>query len=532
MRRVRVTLGADRLPLAGAQREVLLEDLVSDSTTKPDSTTDRPAGVVKASARRACPIERDGWYDPDDGAKTMSTGPKENAHDGAGIALDTERVDAEAARRPHGGRRLARAIDGDLARLIAEGRVGTAAMLGFSEAEILHHGDVDDALVLAQVDDYLRKDSAQSRRGGEYKAWEAKYPAWVEWRERVASLRSTPSAIAALREIVGAEVTQKKRAELVRDAETYLRDRHLEWAEHEKMLHLARELGLGDKEVEWAYGEVMRRGGFEITRGAPPSGQDVAKAIAPTSAPLAPAIPVSVPSLVEARSEKRRPVATRVESAREPEVPPKPRPFERDDRPASPNRTIVWLLGAVAVLLVVLLLRSLATSSSDNAAMMTPTRPYDPPSVPEPATARPVAVAPAAAPAFNDGTSASRPVLSAADEGFDDGVPKGGRNSDDTFNWGGPGSGWGDRCYRNLQAGKLGWAKAECEKGLEVADPTQQQPRASLLYNLGLIECGRYGGSKDPCPSPRNAAAARMYFLQSLALRPNPEVQRALDSLP
>ena len=81
------------------------------------------------------------------------------------------------------------------------------------------------------------------------------------------------------------------------------------------------------------------------------------------------------------------------------------------------------------------------------------------------------------------------------------------------------GAGWGDRCWKHLQANHLGWAKAACDKATDMA-PATPQPKASLLYNEGLIE-KRLG----------HVDAARTYFEQSVALRPNAEVQSALDSL-
>ena len=106
----------------------------------------------------------------------------------------------------------------------------------------------------------------------------------------------------------------------------------------------------------------------------------------------------------------------------------------------------------------------------------------------------------------NDGTDSKNPVLPASDEGFAD--TRGG--------WG-----WGDRCYVNIKAGKWGWAKAECDKGMAIADPTTQQPRASLLYNEGLI-----------AKASGDVAGARQDFTSSLALREHPAVRSALDSLP
>lgn len=109
-----------------------------------------------------------------------------------------------------------------------------------------------------------------------------------------------------------------------------------------------------------------------------------------------------------------------------------------------------------------------------------------------------------AAHADNDGSDAARPVLAPKDQGFVDGRG---------------GAGWGDRCWINLKAGKLGWAKAECQEGMKL-DPASPNPRASLLYNLGLIE-----------KKAGNAAAARPLFEQSLALREHPDVRAALDGL-
>lgn len=81
------------------------------------------------------------------------------------------------------------------------------------------------------------------------------------------------------------------------------------------------------------------------------------------------------------------------------------------------------------------------------------------------------------------------------------------------------GAGWGNRCWVHVQSGQLGWAKTECAQVMAMA-PATPQPRASVLFNLGLIE-QRNG----------HAEAARDYYQQSLALRENSEVQAALRSL-
>ncbi len=55
----------------------------------------------------------------------------------------------------------------------------------------------------------------------------------------------------------------------------------------------------------------------------------------------------------------------------------------------------------------------------------------------------------------NDGADPAHIVLAPDDDGFVD--TRGG--------WG-----WGDRCWNHLKAGKLGWAKAECRKGMGIAN--------------------------------------------------------------
>jgi peptidyl-prolyl cis-trans isomerase C len=105
----------------------------------------------------------------------------------------------------------------------------------------------------------------------------------------------------------------------------------------------------------------------------------------------------------------------------------------------------------------------------------------------------------------NDGNDPARPVLPSAEDGF----------VDSRRGWG-----WGDKCWVSIKAKKWGWAKAECDKAMAMS-PASPQPRASLLYNEGLIE--QNVGHSD---------VARTLYRQSLALRPNGDVQAALDSLP
>lgn len=122
------------------------------------------------------------------------------------------------------------------------------------------------------------------------------------------------------------------------------------------------------------------------------------------------------------------------------------------------------------------------------------------------------APAPFAQPSPEDGASppspspdAKRPALSPDDIGFVD--TRGGQ-------------GWGDKCWLNIKAKKWEWAKAECDEAMKMS-PSSPQPKASLLFNLGLIAKGT-GDLEE----------ARRYFTESLALREHPAVRVALNDLP
>ncbi|MEZ4293498.1 MAG: hypothetical protein R3B70_00865 [Polyangiaceae bacterium] len=124
--------------------------------------------------------------------------------------------------------------------------------------------------------------------------------------------------------------------------------------------------------------------------------------------------------------------------------------------------------------------------------------------VPTAANGNPVPV-PVGAASDNDGTNARKPVLPPEDVGLID--KRGGWE-------------WNDRCWKNIQAGKLGYAKAECDRALAMK-PKSPMPLAAVYYNLGLIEKGA-----------GNVSGARAYFQKSLDLRENAEVRAAAASLP
>lgn len=110
----------------------------------------------------------------------------------------------------------------------------------------------------------------------------------------------------------------------------------------------------------------------------------------------------------------------------------------------------------------------------------------------------------AAAPTANDGTDAHRPILPTEDDGFVDS-----RN----------GWNWSNKCYINIQKGKWGWAKAECDRGIAMA-PADHETHAMLLYNEGLV-----------AQAAGDVAEARRDFLQSLTLRENATVRASLNGL-
>jgi len=78
---------------------------------------------------------------------------------------------------------------------------------------------------------------------------------------------------------------------------------------------------------------------------------------------------------------------------------------------------------------------------------------------------------------------------------------------------------WSNKCYINIQAGKWGWAKAECDKGIALS-PASHETHAMLLYNEGLV-----------AQAAGDMAEARRDFLQSLTLRENATVRASLNGL-
>lgn len=81
------------------------------------------------------------------------------------------------------------------------------------------------------------------------------------------------------------------------------------------------------------------------------------------------------------------------------------------------------------------------------------------------------------------------------------------------------GRGWGERCYRHLQARRFSAARAACHRGLAVAE--DDHVAGALRYNLGRV--AEEQGEIDE---------ARREYQRSLELRPNNRtVQRRLDGL-
>lgn len=80
------------------------------------------------------------------------------------------------------------------------------------------------------------------------------------------------------------------------------------------------------------------------------------------------------------------------------------------------------------------------------------------------------------------------------------------------------GFGWGTRCYMHLKTGALPYARAACQKGLDM-DP-DAQTKGAILFNWALVE--EKGG--DP-------VAACEKLSQSMAVRPSKDVQRKADEM-
>jgi tetratricopeptide (TPR) repeat protein len=77
---------------------------------------------------------------------------------------------------------------------------------------------------------------------------------------------------------------------------------------------------------------------------------------------------------------------------------------------------------------------------------------------------------------------------------------------------------WAERGFAKLHLGDLEGAEADCSKAYELDDSPRF--RGSIAYNLGLIDKKR-----------GDLTAARVHWENSLGMRPNKVVQKALDEL-
>lgn len=85
------------------------------------------------------------------------------------------------------------------------------------------------------------------------------------------------------------------------------------------------------------------------------------------------------------------------------------------------------------------------------------------------------------------------------------------------------GAGWSDRCWKHINAGRLDWAKAACERGIAIG-PSNEFAHGALWYNLGLI-----------AEKQGDRAEARRCYEKSLEVRPTGRgvetVQKALEGV-
>ena len=81
------------------------------------------------------------------------------------------------------------------------------------------------------------------------------------------------------------------------------------------------------------------------------------------------------------------------------------------------------------------------------------------------------------------------------------------------------GKGWALRCYQHMRSGALPYARAACNKALEM-NPTDPEIKGAILFNAGLVE--QKGG--DP-------VAACDLLRRSQATRPNDGVKKKADEV-
>jgi hypothetical protein len=173
---------------------------------------------------------------------------------GSGLVVDDGARSGAAASRPaaapsrFGDPMPLSAAD---AQRIAAGKLETSKILGLLERETLEQ--LTDEEIRQQVARFLKKLSALELQFGELQKARNNFVGYRSWLGEITPLKDAPDAARRLCALVAAEDRRSALDELELHVRVALDDKVLEWAEHQKVLRKAAQLGLAAGDVEAIY---------------------------------------------------------------------------------------------------------------------------------------------------------------------------------------------------------------------------------------------------------------------------------------
>jgi hypothetical protein len=137
------------------------------------------------------------------------------------------------------------------AQRIAAGKLETSKILGLLERELLEQ--LTDEETRQQVARFLKKLSALELQFGDLQKARNNFVGYRNWLGELTPLKDAPDAARRLCALVAAEERRSALDELELHVRVALDDKVLEWAEHQKVLRKAAQLGLAADDVEAIY---------------------------------------------------------------------------------------------------------------------------------------------------------------------------------------------------------------------------------------------------------------------------------------
>jgi hypothetical protein len=165
----------------------------------------------------------------------------------------------------------------ELAARIHSGHELTCDVLGMQEAQVLQRVGLTHASIVAQLARFNARLLEREKVAAAVKRLREEFGDYKKWLDRLAEIRTSADAATEFLALVRAEHRRRLHTELLVEARVYLKDQHLEWNEHQKMLQSALVAGLTADDVESIY-KAAAAGRFFTRDRAPAVAEPAARA--------------------------------------------------------------------------------------------------------------------------------------------------------------------------------------------------------------------------------------------------------------